>query len=178
MLKEETVRQVMIKYFKSQNIEVIPQRGAGPDLHIKGKGVVEVKGSKYAFDRLLRQLADYATKYNEVALALPYDGLTLERIEQLHTLFFLTQRIDSELTIYVIAPTPEGNNSFYVQHFKRWDEVEVKMSATMRIWGLDLKQPASTIKNAVENLIKYSPIEMLKDYVCMNADNTTLKVQI
>lgn len=177
-MKEETMRLVMIKYFQSKSIEAIPQRGAGPDLHIKGKGVVEVKGSKYDFAKMLRQLADYAMKNPEVALALPYDGLNFDRVHQLTVLSFLIEQIDSKFTLYVVASAPEGNNFFYVQHFKTMNDVELKMGAYMQGWGLDPKHPTSTIKVAVENLIKYSPIEVLKNQICKDYDLTTSKVQI
>jgi len=178
-MKEETMRLVMIKYFQSNNIEVIPQRGAGPDLHIKGKGVVEVKGSKYDFAKMLRQLADYAMKHPEVALALPYDGLTFERVHQLLMLSILIDKIDSKFILYLIAPAPEGNSFFYVKRFKSMNEVQLKMSAYVQgMWGLDPKHPTSTIKVAVENLVKYSPIEVLKNEICTDYDNTVSKVQI
>lgn len=178
-MREETMRLVMIKYFKFHSIDVIPQRGAGPDLHIKGKGVVEVKGSKYDFAKMLRQLIDYAMKHPEVTLALPYDGLTFERVQQLLMLSILIDKIDSKFTLYVVAPAPEGNNFFYVKHFKTMNEVELKMGAYMQgTWGLDPKHPTSTIKVAVENLIKYSPIEVLKKEICTDYDNTTSRIQI
>jgi len=178
-MKEETMRKVMIGYFKSKSIEVIPQRGAGPDLHMKGKGVVEVKGSKYDFAKMLRQLTDYAMKHSEVALALPYDGLTFERVSQLMMLSFLIDEIDSKFTLYVVASAPEGDNFFYVQHFKTMVDVKLKMEAYIQgMWGLDPKNPTPTIKVAVENLIKYSPIEVLKNEICRDYDHTISKIQI
>lgn len=171
-MKEDTVRKVMAKYFTSKGIKIIPQRGAGPDFHIEGEGkVVEVKGSKYDFERMLRQLWDYAFKFVDVSLALPYDGLTLKKAQQLVGLTYLVEDAkDIRMKAYVVAPDPEQNNVFYVRYHKYastiYNEMGVGGSLTL---GLKPQNLDSTKDTAIENLIKYSPVETLKIYVCMHA---------
>jgi hypothetical protein len=177
-MKEETMRHVMINYFKSHRVEVIPQRGAGPDLHIKGERVVEVKGSRYDFAKMLRQLTDYAMKNAEVALALPYDGLTFERVHKLSALASLIEMIGSKLALYLVAPAPKDKDLFYVKLHKSVPAIFIVLGPDIVHLGLDPKDPTSTIGQAVENLISYTPSEFLKNATCSDFDYTVCKVRI
>jgi hypothetical protein len=81
-MKEPIVRKVMIEYFKSKGVEVVlsPERASGPDLILpQQKEVVEVKGSDYNSPKMLKQIVDYVRKHRHVGLALPVEGLTLDR---------------------------------------------------------------------------------------------------
>lgn len=170
----------MIRYFASKGIKVVPSRGAGPDLLIDGKAV-EVKGSKYDFDRMLRQLLDYAYKYSDVALALPFDGLTIMKAHQLTALNGLIKEARNILLkVYVVAPDPSGHNDvFYVREFEEPSAIWVMLAPSWHRLGLDLNNPDYTIGEAVENLIKYSPVNNLKVYVCYEYDRRKVsKVQI
>ncbi len=175
-MKEETVRCVMIEYFRSKNVEAIPQRGAGPDLHIKGKGVVEMKGTKTDFHRLLRQLVDYAKKNANVGLALPFDGLDNKKIVQLLALEFLvSQYMESELKLYIVAYAPENDGSFLVRDCKDVGEVRAMMGL-LSLEGLNPKDPSNTTGVAVESIIRYSPVEELKKN--MTVDHRVSRVEL
>jgi len=180
-MKEDTVRKVMRKYFASKNIKIIPQRGAGPDFHIEGEGkVVEVKGSKYDFERMLRQLWDYAFKFVDVSLALPYDGLTLKRAEQLTGLAQLIEEAkDIRLRVYLVAPKPQTDNAFYVREYKQAFFIATHMGIPIPIvLGFKRKNPDSTKDMAIENLVKYSPVETLGKQVCSLASDYVSVIQI
>jgi len=168
-MKEETVRRVMTKYYASKGIKVVPSRGAGPDLLINGRAV-EVKGSKYDFERMLKQLMDYAYKYSEVALALPFDGLNLKKAQQLTGLVLLiADARDIRLKVYLIAPHPKYENRFYVREFKQASIIPSCMTIpTPSALGLVYETPDSTKDKAVENLLKYSPVEVLRKNVCLD----------
>lgn len=178
-MKEKTVRLIMIKYFDSKGIKVRPSRGAGPDLTIDGKAV-EVKGSKIDFDRMLRQLLDYAYRFSDLALALPFDGLTLKRITQLRIFGDLIQEARKiSLKVYMIAPHPEQKNLFYVYDSPDIGGIMAMMTTVpYSELGFSLKDPDSTIGNAVENLLKYSPVQNPKRYICTDYDHKVSKVQI
>jgi hypothetical protein len=180
-MKEETVRKVMRKYFASKDIKIIPQRGAGPDFHIEGEGkVVEVKGSKYDFERMLRQLWDYAFKFVDVSLALPYDGLTLRKTQQLIGLSRLIEDAkDIRLRVYMVAPDPEQNNVFYIREFKYVSLIlnEMGVSGSLGL-GLKTQNLDSTKDIAIENLVKYSPVEMLRETVCDKYSDYVSVIQI
>lgn len=182
-MKEKTVRKIMVKYFSSKNISVIPSRGAGPDLFIDGKAVCEVKGSmgrKRDFDRMLRQLVDYAKKHAGVSLALPFDGLTLKRSHQLITLFDLIEDAkDIRLKMYLIAPDPSEKHVFYVKEFLKGIVVlDTYMTPNKPRMGFNQDKPDSTIDQAVENLIEYSPEEELKYWVSQERLPGTSRVRI
>src|SRR3990170_4735292 len=103
-MEEKLVRVVMTKYFALKGIKVVFSRGSGPDLLIDGKAV-EVKGSRYDFDRMLRQLVDYACKYSDITLALPFDGLTLKQSLQLGSLAQMIEDARNiRLKVFVLAP--------------------------------------------------------------------------
>ena len=177
-MKERTMRRVMIKYFDSKGIKAIASRGAGPDILIDGKAV-EVKGSRYDFDRMLRQLVDYAYKYSDLALALPFDGLTLKKAQQLSNLVDLIKEArDIILKVYVVAPDALHSNLFYVRKCTAMEVAAYMTVAHTLYWGLDPKDPDSTIREAIENLIKYSPVNRLKDSVCGEYTRKISKVQI
>ena len=181
-MEEKTVVRVMIKYFESKGLKAIRQKGAGVDLHIYGKTEkVEVKGSGLKFDRMLRQLLDYAYKHTNVSLALPFDGLTIKEAHQLRILNYLL--IDAKrkgLKVYVIAPHPKRMNNFCVRELRDITEIYYAMgSPTMVKLGYNLNDPDSTIDKAVDNLIKYSPEDCLKDYVCqefLKREVTTVEI--
>lgn len=62
---------------------------------------------------------DYAYKFSDVSLALPYDGLTLKRAEQLSGLAGLIEDArDIRLKVYLVAPDSKRNNLFYVRECK------------------------------------------------------------
>jgi len=170
----------MTKYFASKSIKVIEQRGSGPDLLIDGKAI-EVKGSRYDFCRMLRQLVDYAYKYSDVAVALPFDGLTLEKAHQVHILAQMIEETRNiRLKVYIVAPDSAQKNQFYVREFKTASYVWTLMGIySFSSLGLDMKNPDLTIREAVENLIKYySPIKILKENVCTEYTRDVSKVKI
>lgn len=170
-MKEQTVRKVMIKYFASKGIKIIHENihAAGPDFHIEGEGkVVEVKGSRYNFDRMLRQLWKYAFKFVDVSLALPYDGLTLKRAEQLSGLASLIEEAtDFRLKVYLVAPKSQTDNTFFVGEFKDVYFIRGHMGTpTAYSLGLIRENLDSTKDTAIENLVKYSPVDELRRQVC------------
>ena len=178
-MKEKTMRQVMIKYFASKGIKVIPSRGAGPDLIIDGKAV-EVKGSRIDFERMLKQLLDYAYKYSDLYLALPFDGLNLKRAEQLNALASLIEHArDIRLKVYVVAPDSSHKNAFYVREYKKTAMVTVSLGPPN--WselGFHVDDPDSAIGGAVEKLTRYSPINQLRKDVCEEYLREVTKVKI
>jgi len=179
-MKEETVRLIMIKYFESKIMKAIPQRGAGPDLLIDGKAV-EVKGSRFKFDRMLRQLLDYAYKYSDVSLALPFDGLTIQKAHKLSCFDEMIKHAKGKgLKVYIVAPHPKDTDLFCVREFRMIAEIWSVMGSPGKTeLGYDFGDPDSAIVKAVENLIKYSPVERLKDYVCqefLKREVTTVKI--
>jgi len=178
-MKEEVVRQVMRKYFASKSIKTIPSKGAGPDLLRDGKAV-EVKGSKYDFKRMLTQLKDYAYKFSEVSLVLPYDGLTLERIERLIIFNGLIKEARGiSLKVYLLAPHSEQRNIFYVYDTPNVERIRAMMTAVPQPnIGFSLKDPHSTIGNAVENLLTYSFVQNMKQYICSDYDHKVSKVEL
>jgi len=179
-MKEKTMRLVMTKYFASKGIKVIPQSGAGPDLLIDGKAV-EVKGSIFDFDRMLKQLIDYTFKYSDVALALPYDGLKiLKRANQLHGIALLIEEArDIRLKVYLVAPDTEHENLFYVREYKYASLIPTSMGIPHPLaLGLKREDLDSTKDEALENLIKYSPVEQLRMEVCSKYSLDVSKVQI
>lgn len=166
-MEEKTVVRVMIQYFESKDIKVIRQRGAGADLFIDGKAV-EVKGSRFKFDRMLRQLLDYAYKHTDVSLALPFDCLTIKEAHQLDVFNGLIKDAKGKgLRVYVVAPHPKHVNEFCVREIKNLSHLVIVMgSPSMVELGYDLNAPDSTIGKAVDNLISYSPVDLLKEHVC------------
>lgn len=176
-MKEETVRSVMIEFFKSKTIEVIPQRGAGPDLHIKGKGVVEVKGTKTDFERLFRQIIDYAKKYNEVGLALAFDCLDNKRIERLYALeHVMNSYLESKLRLYLVFPTAKDDKTFLVRDCRDTGEVRVMMQPTA--WGVDPQNLSQTLDKGVESLINYLPAKELDRRAALFGDHRVTEVKI
>ena len=174
-MKEKDVRRVMIKYFESKNVDVVPQSGAGPDLHIKGRGVVEVKGTKYDFSRLVKQLVDYARKCPEVALALPFDGLDLEKIQQLTEIERLVEQIfRSVLKLYVVIP---DNNVFYVKDYRTLGEARADMVVSI-VRAMDWTNPLTTLDRAVQDIIDYSPTALLKRNILRIKDLYTTQIVI
>ena len=171
----------MAKYFESKGIKIISQRGAGPDFHIERKGkVVEVKGSKLKFDRMLRQLWDYAFKFVNVSLALPYDALTLKKAEQLVGLSYLIEEAtDKGLTVYLVAPKSDADDFFYVREYKHANFIRHPLEVS-NPWELGLKKESLdfTRDMAIEKLIKYSPVENLKREVCEHSSQYVSVVQI
>jgi hypothetical protein len=182
-MEEEEMRLIMIKYFAMKGIRAVPSKGqaSGPDFHIDGKAV-EVKGSTHDFTRMLKQLVDYARKYNAVELALPFDGLTLLQAAQLNGLYHLIKTVRKiRLKVYVVAPKSGliRQNSFYVKEFEEPYGILTNMSTpTTSGLGLDHKNPDSTLDKALENLINYSPANELKAYICYNLPMDTCEVQI
>jgi len=113
-MDEEKVRKVMIEYFKSKGMKPNPQRGAGPDILIDGMAV-ETKGSRYEFQRMLKQLVSYAYKYSEVSLALPVDGLTFERASQLEILcFYLMTAGRKGFDLYIVFVLDQNRRTYGV----------------------------------------------------------------
>lgn len=179
-MEEKTVVRVIIKYFESKGIKVIRQRGAGADLFIDGKAV-EVKGSRFKFDRMLRQLLDYAYKHTDVSLVLPFDGLTIKEAHQLDAFDKMIKDAKGKgLRVYVVAPHPERMNEFCVRETRDVSYLYITMGLPSRVeLGYDLNDPDSTIGKAVENLIRYSPVDSLKKYVCqefLKREVTTVKI--
>lgn len=129
---------------------------------------------------MLRQLVDYAYKYSNVALALLFDGLTLKEVAQLGRLAELIEEArDIRLKVYMVTPDPSQKNLFYVRDFNETSSVWAYMHPPSKaILKLDPKDPDSTIGKAVENLIKHSPLNQLKDSVCTEYTRKVSKVQI
>ncbi len=170
-MEENQVRLVMSKYWDSKGIKAIPSspRAAGPDFHIDGTAV-EVKGSSFDFPYLLKQLVDYARKSKGVQLALPFDGLTLERANQLYALHLLIKAARKiRLVVYLVAPHPSRADSFYVKEVEEPSLIPGWMSTPSPMsFGLDFEDADSTLDKAVENLIKWSPVRQLGRQVCSN----------
>jgi len=76
MVKEETIRKIMMKYFESRNIKTTPTAGAGPDFIVEGK-TIETKGSDADFNRAIEQYCDclLTGKFSNLAVAVPIDLL-------------------------------------------------------------------------------------------------------
>jgi hypothetical protein len=156
-MKEEIVRRVMIEYFKSRGWEVVPQKGAGPDLHIKERGIVEVKGTTFDFSRMLKQLVDYVKKYPEVRLALPFDGVNYEQAEQMNALATMIKEIETVFKLYVVAPAANQDNVFYVLECYDISQMLSLLSFGVGHHGFDVRKANDTIDKVVEDLINYSP---------------------
>jgi hypothetical protein len=168
-MEEDLVRLVMSKYWESKGIRAVSSnpRAAGPDFHIDGTAV-EVKGTNSDFPYMLKQLIDYARKSKGVQLALPFDALTLERANQLYALHLMikaTRKI--RLVVYLVAPHPSQANSYYVREVEEPSLIPGWMNAPSPMsFGFDYEKADSTLDKAVENLIKWSPVEQLRGQVC------------
>ena len=116
-MDEKTTRKVMMKYFESKGMKPIPQKGAGPDILIKGMAI-EVKGSGHKVKRMLRQVLSYAYKYSKVALAIPADCLTYDELIQLEKLCkALHGAGKQDFELYVVATSTKNTTTFYVYKF-------------------------------------------------------------
>jgi len=109
-IDEKTVRSVVQKYLEiHRKIRTKPTRGAGPDFIFNGE-IVETKGSKFGFDRAVKQMLDYASKYRELSLALPAEAFTAQRVMQLNALgkIIYKQHSRSLKLICVLAEPQQG----------------------------------------------------------------------
>ncbi len=85
-LTENVVKAVIAKYLNDvKKVKVKATRGAGPDF-IFGGQIVETKGSDSDFDRMVKQMFEYAPKYTSLVLALPVGFFTAQRVLQLNSL--------------------------------------------------------------------------------------------
>lgn len=180
-MNEEVVRRVMIEYFKSRGWEVIPQKGPGPDLHLRDKGVAEVKGSKFKFADMLKQLVDYAKKNTEVRFALPFDALNYEQAGQVDALGTMINQIETVFKLCVVAPAANQDNAFYVIECYAISEILCMLSFSVHRHGFDVRNAKDTIDKVVEDLIDYSPKEESLRYIYALAKinyPTITKIQI
>ena len=178
-MREKVVRQVMVKYFESKGVKAIQQTGAGPDLLIDGKAV-EVKGTKLDYARMLKQLSDYALKYSDLALALPYDCFTLDRAVRLSITSSLIETArDIRLRVYLVAPDRTKEDSFYIREIKAAEFISITMRSVIP-WDLGIheKVQPSTLLKAVERLIGFAFVNKLKAWVYMKYDPDVSRIEV
>lgn len=163
-MDEDTTRKVMIKYFESKGMKPIEQKGAGPDILINGTAV-EVKGSRYNVKRMLKQIADYAYKYSQVALALPFDGLSLVMAWQTDALGrWLVEAGRKGFDVYIIS-SAQNNKSFYVFKCYRDSNMSVALSNLFHLMPsspIEEEDTLNTFLEKVEHSINCKPIETVR----------------
>jgi len=118
-MNEDTVKAVLTVYFEQKGIAAHPtERGEkGPDFHINGT-VVEVKGTSFNDEGLIRQLTVYAYREKEVCACLPADAFTAKLLLKLHVLAGVINEIrGKKLKLYLVSRIGD----FY--HVKEFDDI-------------------------------------------------------
>lgn len=164
IMKEPIVRKVMVEYFKSKSIEVVhsQEKASGPDLILpQKKEVVEVKGSKYDFSKMLKQIVDYVKKWRQVGLALPFDGLTLEKAQIFYQLCnFIELVTENRLKLYVVVPEGKEQNVFYVKEFLDARIISTVVSM-QQVPYYDLAHSPNSLDKMIERISAFSRLDTL-----------------
>jgi len=107
-MDEKTVRSVMQKYLEIyRKTKTKPTRGAGPDFIFNGE-IVETKGSKFSFERAVKQILDYASKCRGLSLALPVEAFTAQRAMQLNVLGkIISKQHNRSLKLICVVTEPQ-----------------------------------------------------------------------
>lgn len=116
-MKETEVRDVIAKYLAKTQVKAIRQPGSGPDFLAEGTAI-EVKGTKMAFGRALKQFTEYAFKYKALEIVTPWDGLDSKSFLVLFAWgLMLEQKHNKNVGVYIVTKLKEG--SYNVRRYAR-----------------------------------------------------------
>ena len=114
-MNENTVREIMARYFETKGIQAVRQKGSGPDF-LEGGNAVELKGTASDFDRATRQFVNYilTSKYKGLTVAFPHDFLNAGKLCKFGIFCQAALAIDQAVPTYLLA---EDNSFYYVRKF-------------------------------------------------------------
>lgn len=170
-MSEDLVKAVLTAYFIKKGIDAHPtERGEkGPDFHINGE-VVEVKGTSFDDEGLMRQLITYAFREREVTVALPADAFTAKILVKLYILSGVLNEIKSK-SLKLLLVSRHGD--FY--HVKEFSDVRnlipqgLSHFKTVAIFAILVDKPFG---------LKGKPSEVEAKRVSENLARTVQKVDI
>jgi hypothetical protein len=157
-MKEETVREVFVKYLKNLNKspKIRKKNVPGPDVIIEGVAY-ECKGSDFDKNTLFKQVVSNALQFSRVGIVIPYDALSLPFAYQLGALEVLAREdpyLERSIEMYVIAE----ENGIYFLH--RWSSARLLLLEIDRVAHEHLPQLVKLAPEEKELKI----LEFLKDF--------------
>jgi hypothetical protein len=157
-MKEETVREVFVKYLKNldKSPKIRKKNVPGPDVIIESVAY-ECKESDFDKNTLFKQVVSNALQFSRVGIVIPYDALSLSFTYQLGTLEVLVREdpnLERSIEIYVVA---EKNETYFLH---RWSSARLLLLEIDRVAYEYLPQLVKLTPKEKEQKI----LEFLKDF--------------